>query len=130
LDEDDQHAAYGDVDGCRHAARTWAMQTILFTLLWSVGLASEGAAVQRTEHFVESRPGIRIYIRKVVDRDATRGLPVVLVHGGSPPGEVLPLAVADVDGDGRAALVQSRSGGESKPARGAGHDGNSPPTKI
>ncbi len=65
------------------------MQTIWFTLLCSVGLGREGAAAQRTDHFVQSHPGIRIYIRKVVDRDNTSGLPVLLMHGGSPPGEVV-----------------------------------------
>jgi pimeloyl-ACP methyl ester carboxylesterase len=65
------------------------MQSILCALLGSVALGREGAAVQRTDHFVESHSGIRIYIRKVVDRDNRRGLPVLLVHGGGPPGEVV-----------------------------------------
>jgi hypothetical protein len=34
------------------------------------------------------------------------------------------LAVANVDGDRRAALVQTRGGGATETARGTGHDGN------
>ena len=64
-------------------------QVILFTLLCVVALGRERAAVKRTDHFVESQPGIHIYIRKLIDSSNIRGIPVLLVHGGSPPGEVV-----------------------------------------
>jgi pimeloyl-ACP methyl ester carboxylesterase len=47
------------------------------------------AHIERTEHFVRSAPDVRIYLRKVVRTNAHQRGPVLLVHGGSPPGEVV-----------------------------------------
>lgn len=65
------------------------MRIVLPTLFYAAVLSGQGIAVTRTDHFVQSHPGIRIYIRKVVDSRNTHRLPVLLVHGGSPPGEVV-----------------------------------------
>jgi pimeloyl-ACP methyl ester carboxylesterase len=45
--------------------------------------------VDRSEHFVQSTPDVRIYIRKIVSVSARAEGPVLLVHGGSPPGEIV-----------------------------------------
>jgi alpha-beta hydrolase superfamily lysophospholipase len=82
-------------------------------------LAAQVDAVTRTVHFVDSASGIRVYVRKVVHGNG-RGVPILLVHGGSPPGEVVfdirvpgyslaedlakaghPVFIADVRGWGR-----------------------------
>jgi pimeloyl-ACP methyl ester carboxylesterase len=62
------------------------------TTLAVFGLSSISAAsgvITRADHFVTSSPGIRIYVREVKAPGNARGVPVLLVHGGSPPGEVV-----------------------------------------
>jgi pimeloyl-ACP methyl ester carboxylesterase len=45
-------------------------------------------SILRSDHFVQSADDVRIYIRKVVTGDA-RQMPILLLHGGSPPGEIV-----------------------------------------
>lgn len=47
---------------------------------------NEGASIQRVDTLVQSEPGIEIFVRKVRSGQASGHVPVLLVHGGGPPG--------------------------------------------
>ena len=44
------------------------------------------AAVSRLDVFVQSDPGIEIFVREVVSSSAPTGVPILLIHGGGPGG--------------------------------------------
>lgn len=50
--------------------------------------AQDPGALTRTDYFVEREPDVRLFVRHVAT-PAARGLPIVLVHGGSPGSEVI-----------------------------------------
>lgn len=110
--------------------------TVLLPIAWLAHPAH--AVVTRSDHFVESDPGIRIYVREVIDPEATDPCrpPILLLHGARVPGVAsfdLPVPggslAADLAQAGHAVYVMDPRGyGQStRPPEMSRPPGDSPP---
>jgi pimeloyl-ACP methyl ester carboxylesterase len=52
------------------------------------GTPARSGALSRSDYFVSREPGIRLFVRHVA-AGSTQGMPILLIHGGSPASEVI-----------------------------------------